>query len=131
MSKDIQVSTSRKGDIAIISIKGDITAATGDIIDSAYRESTVTDSPKILLQFDKDCYINSGGLAFLIDIASECRKKEQKLHVGVSYLPSGYSQRVPFASLHCHFGNFINQFRIISKQPQQLIRLLHRFPKSL
>jgi anti-sigma B factor antagonist len=80
MSKEIQVSTSQNGDIAIISIKGDVTAATGDVIGNAYQDDTVSNSPKILLQFDKDCYINSGGLAVLIDIASEGRKKEQKIH---------------------------------------------------
>lgn len=80
MSKDIQVSTSQKGDIAVISIKGDVTAMTGEVIGNAYQNDTVSNSPKILLQFDKDCYINSGGLASLIDIASEGRKKEQKIH---------------------------------------------------
>jgi len=80
MSKDIQVSTSQKGDIAIICIKGDVTAVTGEVIGNAYHEAMVTSAPKILLQFDKDCYINSGGLASLIDIASEGRKKEQKIH---------------------------------------------------
>ena len=80
MSKDIQVSTSHKGDIAVISIKGDVTAMTGEVIVNAYQSESVFDSPKILLQFDKDCYINSGGLASLIDIASEGRKKEQKIH---------------------------------------------------
>jgi len=80
MSKDIQVSTSQKGDVAVISIKGDVTAMTGEVIGNAYQNDTVSNSPKILLQFDKDCYINSGGLASLIDIASEGRKKEQKIH---------------------------------------------------
>jgi anti-sigma B factor antagonist len=80
MSKDIQVSTSNKGDIAIISIKGDVTALTGEVIDNAYQIETISNSPKLLLQFDKDCYINSGGLASLIDIASEGRKKAQKIH---------------------------------------------------
>jgi anti-sigma B factor antagonist len=80
MSKDIQVSTSQKGDVAVISIKGDVTAITGEVIGNAYQNDTVSNSPKILLQFDKDCYINSGGLASLIDIASEGRKKEQKIH---------------------------------------------------
>ena len=80
MSKDIQVSTSQKGDIAVISIKGDVTAVTGEVIGNAYQSGNVTNAPKILLQFDKDCYINSGGLASLIDIASEGRKKEQKIH---------------------------------------------------
>lgn len=80
MSKDIQVSTSQKGDIAIISIKGDVTAVTGEVIGNAYHDVLISSAPKILLQFDKDCYINSGGLASLIDIASEGRKKAQKIH---------------------------------------------------
>jgi stage II sporulation protein AA (anti-sigma F factor antagonist) len=81
MSKDIQVSTSHKGDIAVISIRGDVTAATGEVIgDAYYLDDIVFNSPKILLQFDKDCYINSGGLASLIDIASEGRKKQQMIH---------------------------------------------------
>ena len=80
MSKDIQVSTSYKEDIAVISIKGDVTAVTGEVVGNAYEGDTVTNAPKILLQFDKDCYINSGGLASLIDIASEGRKKGQKIH---------------------------------------------------
>ena len=80
MGKDIQVSTNHKGDIAVISIKGDVTATTGEIIGNAYKTDTIFNSPKILLQFDKSCYINSGGLASLIDIASEGRKKNQKIH---------------------------------------------------
>jgi len=80
MSKDIQVLTSQRGDIAVISIKGDVTATTGEVIGNAYHDAMVSSAPKILLQFDKDCYINSGGLASLIDIASEGRKKEQKIH---------------------------------------------------
>ena len=80
MSKDIKVSTRHKGDIAVISIEGDVTAVTGEVIGNAYGSNDVSNSPKILLQFDKDCYINSGGLASLIDIASEGRKKQQKIH---------------------------------------------------
>ncbi len=80
MSKDIKVLTSHKGDIVVISIKGDVTATTGEVIYNAYQSNDVSNSPKILLQFDKDCYINSGGIASLIDIASEGRKKGQKIH---------------------------------------------------
>ena len=80
MSKDINVSTSHEGDVAVINIAGDVTAVTGQVIKDAYQNDDVSGSPKILLAFDKDCYINSGGLAFLIDIASEGRKKDQKIH---------------------------------------------------
>ena len=81
MSKDIQVSTSFLNDVVFIDIKGDVTAVTGEVVKDAYDDDSVSNSFWILLRFDKDCYINSGGLAFLIDIASECRKKkDQKIH---------------------------------------------------
>ena len=79
MSKDIKVSTVYEEDVAFIDIAGDVTAVTGEVIKDAYETDNVTNSPKVLLRFAKDCYINSGGLAFLIDIASEGRKKEQKI----------------------------------------------------
>ena len=85
MNKDIQVSVSHKGDVGVMSIIGDITAITGEVILQSYNEESISESPKILIIFDKDCYINSGGLAFLIDIASTARKKEQKIFgVGLS-----------------------------------------------
>jgi anti-sigma B factor antagonist len=80
MSQDIQIAISHKDDIAVISIKGDVTAVTGDEIGNAYQADTISNSLKIMLEFDKDCYINSGGLASLINIASQSRKKKQKIH---------------------------------------------------
>ena len=79
MSKDINVSTSQANDVVILDIQGDITAVTGEVVKEAYGADNVTNSPMILLRFAKDCYINSGGLAFLIDVASEGRKKGQKI----------------------------------------------------
>lgn len=79
MGKDIKVTTSQEGEIAVISIQGDVTADTGEVITDAYQNGSVFDAPKVLLQFDKGCYINSGGLAALIDIAAACRKKDQKI----------------------------------------------------
>jgi anti-anti-sigma factor len=79
MSKDIKVSTSQVNDVVFIDIEGDVTAVTGQVIKDAYQAANVVDAARILLRFGKDCYINSGGLAFLIDIASEGRKKGQKI----------------------------------------------------
>ena len=79
MNKDIKVSTIYEDDVVFIDITGDVTAVTGEVIKDAYQNDDVVNFSKILLRFAKDCYINSGGLAFLIDIASEGRKKEQKI----------------------------------------------------
>ena len=79
MSKDIKVSISQLNDIIVIDIQGDITAVTGEVVQETYITDSIADDSSILLRFAKDCYINSGGLAFLIDIASEGRKKGQKI----------------------------------------------------
>ena len=79
MSKDIKVSTIYEDDVVFIDITGDLTAVTGEVVKEAYDNDNVSNSSRILLRFGKDCYINSGGLSFLIDIASEGRKKEQKI----------------------------------------------------
>jgi anti-anti-sigma factor len=81
MNKEIQVSISRKDDVSIVNIKGDVTATTGETIEEAYQKVTTVGAKKILLYFDKDGYINSGGIAILIGIASETRKKEQKIRI--------------------------------------------------
>ena len=81
MDKNIKVSACHKGSVVIISIQGDVTADTGEVVASMYHRDLVVDSSKILLRFDKDCYINSGGFVAFIDIAAEGRKKNQKINV--------------------------------------------------
>jgi anti-anti-sigma factor len=81
MSKDIKITTSTKGDAAVLTIKGDLTAVTGESLAEAYDNDSVSAAARLVLCFDKACYINSGGLAFLIDIASKGRKKKQKICV--------------------------------------------------
>ena len=81
MSKDITVNTAVKGDVRIISIQGDVTAVTGEKIEEAYRRADGEGAEKIILLFDGDNYINSGGIAILIGIAAESRKKEQAIRM--------------------------------------------------
>ncbi len=81
MNKEIQVSISRKEDVSILQIKGDVTAITGESIEEAYQKVTTEGAKKILLYFDQDGYINSGGIAILIGIASESRKKGQTVRI--------------------------------------------------
>ena len=81
MNKDIQLSISQKDDVSILNIKGDVTATTGETIEEAYQKVSTAGAKKILLYFDKDGYINSGGIAILIGIASESRKNEQKIRI--------------------------------------------------
>jgi anti-anti-sigma factor len=81
MNKEIQVSISQKDDVSILNIKGDVTAITGESIEEAYQKVSKGGAQKILLYFDKDGYINSGGIAILIGIASESRKNGQTVRM--------------------------------------------------
>ena len=80
-NKDIEISISKKNDVSIINIKGDVTAITGEAIEGAYRMITTDGAKKILLYFDKDGYINSGGIAILIGVASESVKNQQQIRI--------------------------------------------------
>jgi anti-anti-sigma factor len=77
MSDGNELSVRVKNDVSIIDVKGDVTPNTAGPIEDAYKQVTVAASKKILLCFARDGYINSGGIAVLIGIVSESRKRGQ------------------------------------------------------
>ncbi len=81
MNKDIEISISNKNDVSIITIKGDVTAITGEAIEKAYQKVSEDGAKKILLCFSKESYINSGGIAILIGMAAESREKGQTIRI--------------------------------------------------
>ena len=81
MTKDIEVSTRVKGEVSIIDIKGEVTTLTGQTVEDTYKEMSKAGAKKILLYFDEKGYINSGGIAILIGMVSESRKKGQVIRI--------------------------------------------------
>jgi anti-anti-sigma factor len=81
MSKDIEVALSQKGDVSVISIAGDVTPVTGEAIENAYRQASAAGARKILLRFNGENYINSGGIAILIGITAESRAAGQVIRI--------------------------------------------------
>ena len=81
MNKDIEVLVSNKGDVSMIHIKGDITAISGEAIEKAYQKVSADGAKKILLCFNTESYINSGGIAILIGIAAESKEKGQTIRL--------------------------------------------------
>jgi anti-anti-sigma factor len=77
MTQPTEVATRLMGEVAIVDIRGEVTAPSGQPLEDAYRGIAAVGAKKILLVFAADCYINSGGIAVLIGILSEARKKEQ------------------------------------------------------
>ncbi len=85
MEHDLKISNRKEKDVMVLQLEGDVTAKTGKSVEDAYRKASENGVKKILLLFNKENYINSGGIASLILIASESKKRDQKIFVtGIS-----------------------------------------------
>ncbi len=85
MSSDTTVKTELKGSLGIVSLSGDITGTTEEVIRSSYDYVVKAGATKILFRFGTGCYINSAGIAIIILIVSEAKKNKQKVGaVGLS-----------------------------------------------
>jgi anti-anti-sigma factor len=81
MNQTIEVATRKKGDVGLIDIKGDVTAVTGEHVERAYQQVCADNLQKILLCFDPNGYINSGGIAVVIGIAAESKERGQTIYI--------------------------------------------------
>ena len=68
MERQTEIGLETVGDVTLFEIKGDVTAFSEPSFNDAYKKANDQGSSKILLQFDKDAYINSGGISLLIQI---------------------------------------------------------------
>jgi anti-anti-sigma factor len=79
-----QILIEMRGEVTILNIKGDITSSSKSLFEDAYQ-SLPPRADKILLQFDSSAYINSGGIAVLIQMLAETRRKNQLVGItGIS-----------------------------------------------
>lgn len=78
MNKPNEVNIEFHGTLVSMAIKGDITSFSEPYLNQAYEDVDSKHAPdKILLVFEKDAYINSGGIAVIIQILARTRKKNQ------------------------------------------------------
>jgi len=66
-------------DVAVISIMTDFTTAIEKIMDDAYSDLCQNGYKKILIQFDQEKHITSGGIAVLIGLLSKSRQMGQQI----------------------------------------------------
>ncbi len=71
------ISSRTEGEVFIIGIKGEVTAAIANPLEQAYGQLSRAGAKKLVLSFEPAAYINSGGIAVLIGIVSEGTKKGQ------------------------------------------------------
>lgn len=81
MNQVLEVAVRKQGEVALIDIKGDVTAATGEHIERAYQQVCGEGLNKVLLCFDSGSYINSGGIAIIIGIAADGKETERIIRI--------------------------------------------------
>ncbi len=71
--------------VTVMNIRGDITAFSEPFLNDAYQNANAQGAGKILLKFDTNAYINSGGIAVLIQVLAQTQKNNQAIGItGIS-----------------------------------------------
>jgi anti-anti-sigma factor len=79
MSDEIQVQVRGEGNATIIDLIGDVTTFAEESINQAYQSASADGATNIIFNFRENDYINSAGIAILIGVVTEARKRDQKL----------------------------------------------------
>ncbi|MDM8528130.1 STAS domain-containing protein [Anaerolineales bacterium HSG24] len=79
MSDEIQVSVRTFDQATVIDLMGDVTTFAEEAINQAYQSISSDGASNIVFNFRENDYINSAGIAILIGIVTEARKRDQKL----------------------------------------------------
>jgi len=80
-----EISFEARGTVMVLSISGDITALSETKLTDAYRSATEQGAKRLLLKIAGEAYINSGGIAVLIQILAQTKRHRQVIGItGVS-----------------------------------------------
>ncbi len=81
MKHEIEIRLETLGEVTLFDIKGDMTIVSEPFLEEAYKNANTQGTTKILLKFDQDAYINSGGIAVLIQLLAETRRNNQQIGI--------------------------------------------------
>ena len=80
-----EITFETRGDVMVLNIQGDITAFSETKLNEAYRSAAGQGAIRMLLKIATDAYINSGGIAVLIQILAQTKRNRQVIGItGVS-----------------------------------------------
>ena len=77
MEEKNEIRLEKKNSVTVFDVKGDITAHSEPYFNQAYKEANDQGSKKILFKFEEGAYINSGGIAVLIQVLAETNRNKQ------------------------------------------------------
>jgi len=77
MKENTDIKLQQQGDITIMNIRGDITSYSESIFTQACRQATAQGARKIIFKIEKYAYINSGGIALIIQALYNIKENKQ------------------------------------------------------
>jgi anti-anti-sigma factor len=81
MQQHNEIQLEKHNAVTLMDIKGDLTAFSEPFLNEAYQKANDQGAGKILLKIDKDAYINSGGIALLIQILAQTKRNNQQIGI--------------------------------------------------
>ena len=81
MQNKNEIALEKNGSVIVLNIQGDITSFSEPFLNQAYKEANDQGTEKILLNVDEGAYINSGGIAVLIQILAQTKKNNQQIGI--------------------------------------------------
>ena len=77
MKENTDIKLQQQGDVTIMNIRGDITSYSESTFKEAYQQAVELGARKIVLKVEKFAYINSGGIALIIQTLYKIRENKQ------------------------------------------------------
>ncbi|MBN2033609.1 MAG: STAS domain-containing protein [Deltaproteobacteria bacterium] len=85
-----EITLQKHGEVTLLDIRGDITAFSESFLNDAYRNSNTQGARKLILKFEDSAYINSGGIAVLIQVLVQTKRNNQQ--VGIAGLSEHFKK---------------------------------------
>jgi anti-anti-sigma factor len=90
MEERNEIRLDTRGDVTLMEIQGDVTIFSEPFLKEGYEKATAQNAKKLLLKFEETAYINSGGIAVLIQLLAETEKSKQ--HVAITGLSEHFKK---------------------------------------
>ncbi len=79
MQQENEIRMEMLGEAILLDIKGDVTAFSEPFLKEAHKNATYEGANRIVLKFEESAYINSGGIAVLIQLLAQTKRNNQQI----------------------------------------------------
>ena len=81
MKQEIEIKVESHGVVTLFDIQGDVTVFSEPFLNEAYKNANDEGAKKLLLKFEESAYINSGGIAVLIQLLAKTKHNNQQIRI--------------------------------------------------